>query len=49
MVLTGFPSNEAGMRLYRKRGFRTVGIYHEQGLVDGRWVDAIVMEKLLGS
>jgi len=32
---------------YLKHGFRTVGIYKEQGLLDGRWVDTIVMEKLL--
>jgi hypothetical protein len=24
-----------------------VGIYQEQGLLDGRWVDTIIMEKLL--
>jgi L-amino acid N-acyltransferase YncA len=24
-----------------------VGIYHEQGQLDGKWVDTIVMEKLL--
>jgi len=35
------------MRLYEKFAFRTVGIYREQGLVDGRWVDTIIMEKLL--
>ena len=28
-------------------GFRTVGVYKEQGLLDGRWVDTIIMEKLL--
>ena len=47
IVLSAFPSNQAGLRLYEKFGFRTVGIYHEQGLVDGRWVDTIIMEKLL--
>jgi L-amino acid N-acyltransferase YncA len=47
IVLSAFPFNQAGMRLYEKFGFRTVGIYREQGLVDGRWVDTIVMEKLL--
>jgi hypothetical protein len=26
-----------------------VGIYHEQGLIDGRWVDTIVMEKVLAT
>ena len=47
IVLSAFPFNGAGMALYERMGFRTVGIYKEQGLVDGRWVDTIVMEKLL--
>jgi phosphinothricin acetyltransferase len=47
MVLSAFPYNSAGMALYERVGFRTVGIYKEQGLLDGRWVDTIVMEKLL--
>jgi len=47
LVLAAFPTNAAGMALYRARGFRVVGIYHEQGLLDGRWVDVIVMEKIL--
>jgi phosphinothricin acetyltransferase len=47
LVLSAFPSNAAGMALYTKSGFRTVGIYHEQGQLDGKWVDTIVMEKLL--
>jgi L-amino acid N-acyltransferase YncA/DNA-binding transcriptional ArsR family regulator len=48
MVLAAFPFNAPGMRLYERHGFRTVGIYHEQGMLDGRWVDVIVMEKILG-
>ncbi len=47
MVLAAFPTNAPGMRLYERHGFCTVGIYHEQGQLDGRWVDVIVMEKLL--
>jgi L-amino acid N-acyltransferase YncA len=47
LVLSAFPFNAAGMALYERVGFRTVGIYKEQGLLDGRWVDTIVMEKLL--
>jgi phosphinothricin acetyltransferase len=47
LVLAAFPWNEAGMALYRKHGFREVGIYREQGVLDGRWVDTIVMERLL--
>jgi phosphinothricin acetyltransferase len=47
LVLSAFPWNEAGMQVYRRAGFREVGIYREQGLLDGRWVDTIIMEKLL--
>lgn len=47
LVLAAFPFNEAGTRLYRRFGFREVGIYHQQGVLDGRWVDTIVMELLL--
>ncbi len=47
MVLSAFPFNAAGMALYERLGFRTVGVYREQGMLDGRWVDTIVMEKLL--
>ena len=47
MVLAAFPTNAPGMRLYERHDFQTVGIYHEQGLLDDRWVDVIIMEKLL--
>ena len=47
LVLSAFPTNDGGMALYTKLGFRTVGIYKEQGQLDGRWVDTIIMEKLL--
>ena len=47
IVLSAFPTNTAGMRLYARQGFTTVGIYKEMGLLDGRWVDTIIMEKLL--
>jgi phosphinothricin acetyltransferase len=47
MVLSAFPWNAAGMALYQKQGFRTVGVYKEQGLLDGKWVDTIIMEKIL--
>ena len=47
MVLAALPSNAPGMRLYERHGFQTVGIYHEQGMLDNHWVDVIIMEKLL--
>jgi L-amino acid N-acyltransferase YncA len=47
LVLAAFEWNVSGIALYTRMGFRHVGIYREQGLLDGRWVDTIVMEKLL--
>jgi L-amino acid N-acyltransferase YncA len=47
LVLAAFPTNARGLRLYERHAFQTVGTYHEQGLLDGKWVDVIAMEKLL--
>jgi L-amino acid N-acyltransferase YncA len=47
LVLSAFPFNRAGITLYERLGFRTLGVYKEQGLLDGRWVDTIIMERLL--
>lgn len=47
LVLSAFPFNAGGLALYERLGFRTVGVYKEQGQLDGRWVDTIVMERLL--
>ena len=47
LVLSMFDWNAAGIALYRRHGLRTVGTYREQGLLDGRWVDVTVMEKIL--
>src|ERR671917_2132633 len=48
LVLAAFPHNDAGMRLYTRFGFREVGVYREQGLLDDAWVDVVIMERLLG-
>jgi L-amino acid N-acyltransferase YncA len=47
MMLSAFPFNQAGIALYERMGFATVGICHEMGLLDGKWTDTIIMEKLL--
>ncbi len=47
LVLAAFPENAAGMALYARCGFTRVGVYREQGRLDGRWVDVVVMERLL--
>ena len=47
IVLAALASNRAGEALYTKLGFRRVGIYREQGLLDGRWTDVLIMDRLL--
>lgn len=47
MVLLALARNEAGIALYTRAGFSAVGVYREQGLLDGEWVDTLIMEKLL--
>lgn len=42
------PKRVVGLAtLLERHGFTTVGIYKEMGRLDGRWVDTIIMEKLL--
>ena len=47
LVLSTFPFNEAGQKLYRSLDFREVGIFYEQGMLDNEFVDVMVMEKIL--
>ncbi|NUH84505.1 N-acetyltransferase family protein [Bacillus firmus] len=47
LVLFTFPFNGLGQSLYKKKGFREVGIFQNQGVLDGKFVDVMAMEKLL--
>lgn len=47
MVLFTFPFNQLGQGLYKKMGFREVGVFQNQGILDGQFVDVMAMEKLL--
>jgi len=47
IVLFTFPFNQLGQRLYKKMGYREVGVFKNQGFLDGEFVDVMVMEKLL--
>ncbi len=47
LVLSTFSTNQLGQGLYTAVGFRKVGTYEKQGLLDGKWVDVTIMEKLL--
>ncbi|AGK53515.1 arsinothricin resistance N-acetyltransferase ArsN1 family A [Bacillus sp. 1NLA3E] len=46
IVLFTLPFNELGQGLYRKNGYREVGLLKNQGKLDGRFVDVMVMEKV---
>lgn len=47
IVLFTFPFNNLGQGLYKKNGFREVGVFKNQGKLDGRFVDVMIMEKIL--
>lgn len=47
IVLFTFPFNLIGQKLYHNKGYREVGIFKNQGVLDGNFVDVMAMEKLL--
>ncbi|UXI70555.1 arsinothricin resistance N-acetyltransferase ArsN1 family A [Tahibacter amnicola] len=42
-----FPFNSASRGLCRACGFREVGYYEKHGQLDGRWLDVIIVERLI--
>ncbi|MEO7323560.1 MAG: arsinothricin resistance N-acetyltransferase ArsN1 family A [Dokdonella sp.] len=42
-----FPFNGASRGLCRACGFREVGIYEKHGQLDGRWLDVVIVERLI--
>jgi phosphinothricin acetyltransferase len=44
-----FPENVASRRLCSALGFREVGVYRRHGKLDDRWMDCIIVERLLGA
>jgi len=47
LVLSTFENNESGKALYKSQGFREVGTYKEQGILDGKFVNVTIMEIIL--
>jgi L-amino acid N-acyltransferase YncA len=47
MMLSTFPFNASGVALYERMGFTRAGLFREMGQLDGRWIDTLIMEKLL--
>ena len=44
-----FPENAASRRLCAAMGFREVGVYRRHGKLDGKWMDCVIVERLLGA
>jgi L-amino acid N-acyltransferase YncA len=42
-----FSTNEASRRLCRSLGFREVGVYEKHGRIGDRWVDIVIVERLI--
>ena len=42
-----FTFNTASRELCKKCGFREVGIYEKHGKLDGRWLDTVIVERLI--
>lgn len=47
ILLFTFPFNGQGQGLYRKGGYREIGVFQNQGILDGKYVDEMAMEKIL--
>lgn len=47
LILSTFDFNKVGHKLYKSLGFREVGTYMNQGILDGKFVNITIMEKLL--
>ena len=44
-----FPFNEASSALCHKHGFREVGVYEKHACLDGRWLDVVIVERLIAA
>jgi len=42
-----FPFNTASLALCRALGFREVGTYEKHGRLEGRWLDVVIVERLI--
>ncbi|HYC11993.1 MAG TPA: arsinothricin resistance N-acetyltransferase ArsN1 family A [Nitrososphaerales archaeon] len=42
-----FEFNKASRRLCKGCGFREVGVYEKHGKLDGKWIDVVIVERLI--
>jgi L-amino acid N-acyltransferase YncA len=47
LVSRVFPFNTASRALCQACGFREVGVYEKHGRLDGRWLDVVIVERVI--
>lgn len=47
LVLSMLEHNQPARLFYLRHGFREVGTYYQQGILDDRYINIVIMEKLL--
>ncbi|HEY7500225.1 MAG TPA: arsinothricin resistance N-acetyltransferase ArsN1 family A [Vicinamibacterales bacterium] len=47
LVSRVFPFNTASRALCHACGFREVGVYEKHGRLDGRWLDVVIVERVI--
>ena len=47
LVSRVFSFNEASRAVCRSCGFREVGVYEKHGRLDGKWLDVVIVERLI--
>jgi L-amino acid N-acyltransferase YncA len=47
LVSRVFTFNAASLAMCRACGFREVGVYQKHGRLDGRWLDVVIVERLI--
>jgi L-amino acid N-acyltransferase YncA len=47
LVSRVFPFNHASRAACRAVGFREVGIYEKHAMLDGQWLDVVIVERLI--
>lgn len=47
LVSRVFTFNTASLAMCRACGFREVGVYEKHGRLDGRWLDVVIVERLI--
>lgn len=49
IAVIGDSANQASITLHRRHGFRLTGVFEAVGWKHGRWLDSVLMQRMLGT